>query len=177
VNLRASFANSTDALFPNEFVNIHLLVDTLQNAVLVPSPAVQDGAPGSYVYVVQPNHTVKVQVVTTGPTDGTNTVIAKGISPGDVVVTDGVDRLSDGMKVTIASEAPSGSGSGPSSNAASGSDWENSSNPSNWSGSASGGQHKGKHKHKHWPFGQGAPQPGTQPPGAAQPGAAAPAPQ
>ena len=80
VNLRATFANTDAALFPNEFVNIHLLVDTLQNATLVPSPAVQgSGAPGSYVYVVNPDDTVSVQTVTTGPTDGTNTVITKGL--------------------------------------------------------------------------------------------------
>jgi multidrug efflux system membrane fusion protein len=107
VNLRATFANADAALFPNEFVNIHLLVDTLQNATLVPSPAVQDGAPGSYVYVVNPDDTVSVQTVTTGTTDGTNTVITKGVKPGDVVVTDGVDRLKDGSKITIAGPAPS----------------------------------------------------------------------
>jgi len=102
VNLRATFPNTDSALFPNEFVNLHLLVDTLQNATLVPSPAVQTGAPGSYVYVVDPDDTVSVQTVTTGVTDGTNTVITKGLTPGQVVVTDGVDRLADGMKVSIA---------------------------------------------------------------------------
>jgi len=106
VNLRATFANANDALFPNEFVNIHLLVDTLQNAVLVPAPAVQTGAPGAYVYVVNPDETVSVQTVTTGVTDGTNTVITKGLSAGETVVTDGVDRLADGMKVTIAGPPP-----------------------------------------------------------------------
>lgn len=102
VKLRADFANADGALFPNEFVNVHLLVNTLTNATLVPSQAVQSGAPGSYVYVVKPDDTVSVQTVTTGPTDGTNTVITKGLAPGDVVVTDGVDRLSDGAKVTVA---------------------------------------------------------------------------
>jgi multidrug efflux system membrane fusion protein len=67
---------------------------------------VQSGAPGSYVYVVNPDLTVSVQTVTTGVTDGTNTVITKGVAPGDTVVTDGVDRLSDGMKVTIAGPPP-----------------------------------------------------------------------
>ncbi len=111
VKLRATFANADEALFPYEFVIVHLLVNTLQNATLVPSQAVQSGAPGSYVYVVKPDSTVSVQTVTTGPTDGTNTVITKGISPGDVVVTDGVDRLSDGAKVSVAitpTAAPSG---------------------------------------------------------------------
>ncbi len=102
VKLRATFANADGALFPNEFVNIHLLVITLTNAVLVPSPAVQSGAPGAYVYVVNPDDTVSVQNVTVGPTDGTNTVITKGVAAGDVVVTDGVDRLADGSKVVVA---------------------------------------------------------------------------
>ncbi|GLR67422.1 transport system membrane protein [Acidocella aquatica] len=105
VKLRAKFANADGALFPNEFVNIHLLVNTLQSATLVPSQAVQTGAPGTYVYVLNADNTVRVQPVTTGPTDGTNTVITKGITPGDVVVTDGVDRLSDGAKVSVAAPA------------------------------------------------------------------------
>ncbi len=102
VKLRADFPNTDNALFPNEFVNIHLLVNTLTNATLVPAPAVQEGAPGYYVYLVQPDDTVKVQKVTPGPTDGTNTVITDGLAPGDTVVTDGVDRLSDGAKVSVA---------------------------------------------------------------------------
>lgn len=100
VKLRADFANTDNKLFPNQFVNVHLLVKTLRNATLVPSPAVQEGAPGAYVYVVQPNNTVKMVPVTTGPTDGINTVITKGVSPGDEVVVDGVDRLTDGSKIT-----------------------------------------------------------------------------
>ena len=105
VKLRAKFANTDDTLFPNEFVNIHLLVNTLQNTTLVPSQAVQTGAPGTYVYAVNADDTVRVQPVTTGPSDGTNTVITKGITPGEVVVTDGVDRLSGGAKVSVAAPA------------------------------------------------------------------------
>ncbi len=101
VKLRADFANTDGKLFPNQFVNVHLLVKTLENATLVPSPAVQEGAPGAYVYMVQPDNTVKVQVVTTGPTDGVNTVITKGLNPGDEVVVDGVDRLTDGSKISV----------------------------------------------------------------------------
>jgi multidrug efflux system membrane fusion protein len=102
VKLRATFANTDGALFPNEFVNIHLLVNTLTNATLVPSAAVQTGQPGSYVYVVNADDTVSVQAVTTSVTDGTNTVITQGLKPGDVVVTDGVDRLTDGAPIVIA---------------------------------------------------------------------------
>lgn len=101
VKLRADFANTDDKLFPNQFVNIHLLVKTLQNATLVPSPAVQQGNQGAYVYVVQPDGKVKIQDVTTGPTDGINTVITEGIKPGAEVVVDGVDRLTDGSPVRI----------------------------------------------------------------------------
>ncbi len=114
VNLRATFANEDESLFPNEFVNVKLLVDTLQNAVLVPTPAVQSGAPGDYVYLVGNDNTVSVHKVTQGPSDGTNTVILSGLSAGQQVVTDGMDRLSDGAKIKIAaarSENPASAGS------------------------------------------------------------------
>jgi multidrug efflux system membrane fusion protein len=113
VNLRALFPNTDGALFPNEFVNIHLLVNTLQGVTLVPSQAVQTGAPGSYVYLVTEDNTVSVRKVTTGPTDGVNTVITEGISPGDVVVTDGVDRLADGAHVVATIAAPAGAPAAP----------------------------------------------------------------
>lgn len=102
VKLRANFKNEDGQLFPNEFVNVHLLVNTLPDAILVPSQAVQTGAPGTYVYVVKADNTVSVQNVTVGPSDGVNTVITKGLAAGDIVVTDGIDRLAEGMKVTIA---------------------------------------------------------------------------
>jgi len=113
VNLRALFPNTDGALFPNEFVNIHLLVNTLQGVTLVPSQAVQTGAPGSYVYLVNEDNTVSVQKVTTGPTDGVNTVITDGLAPGDVVVTDGVDRLADGAHVVATIAAPAGAPAAP----------------------------------------------------------------
>ncbi len=103
VNLRATFANDDESLFPNEFVNVKLLVDTLQNAVLVPTPAVQSGAPGDYVYLVGSDNTVSVHKITQGPSDGKNTVILSGLSAGQQVVTDGMDRLSDGAKIKVAS--------------------------------------------------------------------------
>ncbi len=102
VTLRATFANDDEALFPNEFVNITLLVDTLHGAILVPTPAVQSGAPGDYVYLVKPGNTVSVHKVTLGPNDGKHTVIRSGLAAGDSVVTDGMDRLSDGAKIEVA---------------------------------------------------------------------------
>src|SRR5271169_6522198 len=97
VTLRATFPNDDEALFPNEFVNVKLLVDTLQNAVLVPTPSVQSGAPGDYVFLVNANNTVSVHKVTLGPGDGQHTVITTGLAAGQRVVTDGLDRLSDGV--------------------------------------------------------------------------------
>jgi membrane fusion protein, multidrug efflux system len=107
VTLRAQFANDDEALFPNEFVNVNLLVDTLQKAVLVPTPAVLSGAPGEYVYLVNADQTVSVHKVTPGPSDGKNTVILSGLAVGQVVVTDGMDRLSDGAKIKVAGAKPS----------------------------------------------------------------------
>jgi multidrug efflux system membrane fusion protein len=105
VTLRASFPNENEALFPNEFVNIQLLVDTLHQAVLVPTPAVLSGAPGNYVYLVNKDNTVSVHPVKLGPSDGKNTVIASGLAVGDTVVTDGTDRLSDGARIKVAPAA------------------------------------------------------------------------
>ncbi|MGC1523653.1 MAG: efflux RND transporter periplasmic adaptor subunit [Steroidobacteraceae bacterium] len=103
VTLRAKFANDDEALFPNEFVNIKILVDTLKQAVLVPTPAVLNGAPGDYVYLVNANDTVSAHKVTLGATDGQNTAILSGLSTGDTVVVDGTDRLTDGASISIAS--------------------------------------------------------------------------
>ncbi|MGH8158624.1 MAG: efflux RND transporter periplasmic adaptor subunit [Rhodanobacter sp.] len=109
VTLRATVPNDDEALFPNEFVNAQLLVDTLQHVVLVPTPAVQSGAPGDYVYLVNDDQTVSVHKVTPGPSDGANTVILAGLSAGQTVVTDGMDRLSDGAKIKVAAAKPAGS--------------------------------------------------------------------
>lgn len=118
VTLRASLPNDDGALFPNEFVNVKLLVDTLQNAVLVPTPAVQTGAPGNYVYLVNANNTVSVHKVTLGPSDGQHTVIASGLQAGQRVVTDGLDRLNDGAKIEPSAAKPAAaSGAGAASSA------------------------------------------------------------
>jgi multidrug efflux system membrane fusion protein len=102
VTLRASFPNDDEALFPSEFVNVKVLVDTLDRAVLVPTPAVLSGAPGDYVYLANADHTVSVRKITLGPSDGKNTAILSGLSIGDTVVIDGTDRLSDGAKISLA---------------------------------------------------------------------------
>src|ERR1700722_14646003 len=105
VTLRAKFDNDDEALFPNEFVNVKILVDTLSQAVLVPTPAVLSGAPGDYVYLVNTNNTVSVRKVTLGPSDGRNTAILSGLVAGDTVVTDGTDRLTDGVQISVSTGA------------------------------------------------------------------------
>ena len=85
-------------------VNVRLLVKTLKNAVTVPTSAIQRGAPGTYVYVINADNTVSVRQVSTGPVDGSITAINSGLSAGERVVTDGTDRLRDGVKVFVAGE-------------------------------------------------------------------------
>jgi multidrug efflux system membrane fusion protein len=110
VTLRAMFTNDDERLYPNEFVNVKLLVDVLHNAVLVPTAAVQSGAPGDFVYLVNADETVSVRKVSTGPSDGKNTVILAGLAQGDRVVIDGTDRLSDGAKIRVAQATPGNGG-------------------------------------------------------------------
>ncbi len=101
VKFRAEFPNPDNALFPNQFVNVRLLVRTLKNVVTAPTAAIQRGAPGTYVYIVNPDSTVSVRPVTLGQSDNGMDQILSGLKPGDRVVTDGTDRLSDGARVTI----------------------------------------------------------------------------
>jgi multidrug efflux system membrane fusion protein len=114
VMLRADFDNSDEALFPSQFVNVTMLLDTLKDVVRVPIRAVQRGAPGNYVYLVGEDDTVSVHPVTLGAQDGDFFAVTDGLSPGDRVVTDGADRLRDGAKVSIpdTSGAPLAPGEG-----------------------------------------------------------------
>jgi multidrug efflux system membrane fusion protein len=100
--LRAQFDNADNALFPNQFVNAQLVVKVLHNVVTMPTAAIQRGAPGTYVYVINANDTVSVRPVSIGPTDGPMVAVNSGLSVGERVVVDGADRLRDGARVTIA---------------------------------------------------------------------------
>jgi membrane fusion protein, multidrug efflux system len=106
VKLRATFANEDETLFPNQFVNVKLVVDTLQDGALVPSAAVQIGAPGPYVYVANADATVSVRAIKVGPSNGESVAVLEGLAPGDKVVVDGVDRLRDGAKIRVPEAAP-----------------------------------------------------------------------
>lgn len=101
VRLRAIFDNKQWELFPNQFINVHLLVTTLQNVLTLPNNAIQTGPNGPFVYVIQKDSTVKLQNIKIGYNDGENTVITQGLTIGQKVVTDGIDALHEGSKVTI----------------------------------------------------------------------------
>ena len=101
VKVRAQFDNADNALFPNQFVNAQLLVKTLHDVVTVPTAAIQRGAPGAYVYVVNADNTVSVRPIKLGPTDGRWRRSLRACRPGERVVVDGTDRLRDGARVTI----------------------------------------------------------------------------
>ena len=101
VKLKAEFGNDDLALFPNQFVNVRLLVQTVPDATLVPSAAIQRGAPGTFVYVVNDDRSVAVKPVKLGPAQGEVTAIASGIAPGELVVVDGTDKLREGARVEL----------------------------------------------------------------------------
>ncbi len=105
VKLRAQFENADGLLFPNQFVNIQLLQEVLQNQVIMPNSAVRRGAPNgvvsTFVYVVNPDRTVSVRPVTLGVVDGERVAVTQGLAAGEVVVTEGGDRLRDGAEVQL----------------------------------------------------------------------------
>ena len=110
IKLRAQFDNTDSALFPNQFVNTQLLVDVLHDQIVMPNAAVRRGAPNgvatTFVYVVNADRTVSVRPVTLGVVDGEKVAVTAGLKPGEVVVTEGGDRLREGAQVTLPSSAP-----------------------------------------------------------------------
>jgi multidrug efflux system membrane fusion protein len=105
VKAKAAFSNTSRTLFPNQFVNVTLLVDTLRGAIIVPAAAVRHGSKGDFVYTIQSDpldgDTAKVVMVKLGPTVGERAAILDGLQAGDRVITDGGDRLSDGATVVL----------------------------------------------------------------------------
>jgi multidrug efflux system membrane fusion protein len=113
LKLKAIFANADDTLFPNQFVNPRLLIDTLKGVVLVPNAAIQRGTQGNFAFVVKEDQTVDVRPVEVRLTEGDSTAISKGLAAGDVVVTEGVDRLQAGSRVETARPGTSGTAAAP----------------------------------------------------------------
>lgn len=106
--LKAVFDNRDNALWPNQFVNVRLLLETRKNALVIPSAAIQRGPQGTYVYTVKPDKTVDVRSISVSVSQDNMTAIASGIAPGDVVVTDGQDKLEAGSKVEPRTGMPQG---------------------------------------------------------------------
>jgi len=109
--LKAIFSNDNNVLFPNQFVNVHMLVDTKRNVVIVPAAAIQHGPQGTYVYVVSRGDTVNIRMVTVAQTTGNNVGVSSGLNAGDVVVIDGQDKLQNDSKV-VPSPAPANGAAG-----------------------------------------------------------------
>jgi membrane fusion protein, multidrug efflux system len=112
--LKAVFENRDSALFPQQFVNARMLLETRRGVVLIPAPAVQRGPQGSYVYVVNANQTASMRPVTLGVTEGNDVEVTSGVAAGDLIVVDGQDKLQEGGKVEVRTEpgAPGGRGAG-----------------------------------------------------------------
>jgi multidrug efflux system membrane fusion protein len=111
--LKAIFENKNNALYPNQFVNVRLLIDVLGGAVVVPGATVQRGSQGTFVYVVN-DSTAQLRMVTIRSTEGNDVAIASGLEPGDMVMLEGMDKVQDGMKVDVQTpgQSPADAGGG-----------------------------------------------------------------
>lgn len=109
--LKAIFNNESNALFPNQFVNVHLLVDTKHNLTIVPAPAIQRGPQGTYVYAVGSDNSVQIRPVSIAQVTGSSIGLSSGVNAGEVVVIDGQDKLQDGSKVVPTFAGANGGGS------------------------------------------------------------------
>jgi multidrug efflux system membrane fusion protein len=144
LKLKAIFDNKDSALFPSQFVNVKLLVDTQHNATLIPAPAIQRNAQGAFVYVIKSDQTASMRMITPGTTDGSVTAV-QGLEPQEVVAVNGFDKLLDGAKVTIRTPGK-GSGGASGQPAQTG---QNNGNPSAPSGASNGGTGSGKNGASH----------------------------
>jgi multidrug efflux system membrane fusion protein len=106
VKVKAEFGNDDESLFPNQFVNVRVLLDVLRNVIVIPTSALERGSQGLYVYVVKPDRTVEQRAIQTGPTEGERVAVTSGLQVGDMVVTDGADKLREGSKVELPGDKP-----------------------------------------------------------------------
>lgn len=100
VRIKASFENANGVLYPNQFVNARVLVDTLKGVVLVPNESIQRGSQGPFVYAVKPDKTVELRKVALGPTEGGVTAVREGVATGDALIVDGADKVQERSRVT-----------------------------------------------------------------------------
>jgi membrane fusion protein, multidrug efflux system len=108
IKLRAEFPNDTETLYPNQFVNVRLLLDTHTNVTTMSTAGIQRGVPGTFVYLVNADSTVSVRPVKLGVTEGERVEVLSGLAPGDRIVIDGADKLRDGAKINVRAEANAG---------------------------------------------------------------------
>jgi multidrug efflux system membrane fusion protein len=108
--LKAVFDNQNNALFPNQFVNVRLLVDVLKNTVVIPASTIQRGSQGTFVYVVNEDQTAALRSVTIKNTEGNDVALASGVEAGEMVVLEGMDKIQDGARVDV--QVPSQNGDG-----------------------------------------------------------------
>jgi multidrug efflux system membrane fusion protein len=113
IKLRAQFQNETKTLYPNQFVNIRLLLDTHKDVTTMPTSGVQRGVPGTFVYLINADSTVSVRPIQLGVTDGDIVEVRSGLAPGDRIVIDGADKLRDGAKINVRAEAGTGTSAAP----------------------------------------------------------------
>lgn len=106
VKAKAEFTNADESLFPNQFVNVRMLLDVMHGAIVIPTSSLERGSGGLFVYVVQDDHTVAVRNIKTGPTEGERVAVTEGLKVGEQVVTSGADRLREGSKVELPGEGP-----------------------------------------------------------------------
>jgi multidrug efflux system membrane fusion protein len=104
--LKAVFDNTDEKLFPNQFVNVHLILEQRTNAMVVPSSAIQSGSQGAFVWVVKPDNTVTMEPVQVELAEGQTTILKGGATPGQQVVVDGADRLQQGAQVIVSAGRP-----------------------------------------------------------------------
>jgi multidrug efflux system membrane fusion protein len=112
IKLKAQFPNEDGSLFPNQFINLRLHLDTLHEATIIPSAAVQRGVQGTFVYVLKEDKTVALRPIKVGASEGENVMVDSGVSPGEVVVVEGSDRLRDGAKAEVPDPASRAGASG-----------------------------------------------------------------
>ena len=178
LKLRAMYDNSKLELFPNQFVNAHLILETLHDQIVVPGAALMNGSQGSYVYLVNPDNTVSMRQVVAGPSAGDLVAITKGLTSGQTVVVDGADQLRDGAKIMLP-QAPGagagGAGNHPRRNGAGGGNGAGAG--SSGSSDSSGGGDGRQHRHQHQDSSSGSDSPpasGPSPTGAPPPAGGSP---
>jgi multidrug efflux system membrane fusion protein len=101
VRFKAQFENADNSLFPNQFVNARLLLDTRHNAVIIPTAAIQRSSQSAFVYVIKPDNTAEVRNIVSTLTEGDEAAVDSGLATGEIVVIDGVDKLQQGTKVSV----------------------------------------------------------------------------